>query len=358
MNNGGAERVIASLSNYFVSKGDHVSIAVSDSKESGYELFSEVNLINLNTFNVSNNIIESFRGFLRDIYTLRKLLLSVRPNIIFAFNPMYAITAKIASFRTKTLVIGAERSNPYIEQKSIKKKMAVKMTSVLNGFVFQTNGAKSFYPKKIQEKSVIIPNGIFSEIPETIPLVKDRPCYTICATGRLSQVKRYDLLIEAFDLIKDDIPEWSIHIYGDGPMKNKLEELISKKDLQRKVILEGRVSNVSKILTSHRIFVLTSDNEGMPNGLIEAMAMGLACVSVDCDFGPSEIIDDMINGILVPRGDVKALAIALKRVALDDNLATSLGYNAQRIRETHSCMTISEKFHQYLLMINNKCINK
>lgn len=358
MANGGAERVIASLANDFVKRGDSVSIVVSDNQSAGYYIDNRINFMHLDTADVSSTAWQSAKRFVRTVYRLRENIKKIRPDIVFAFSPLCVVGVRLAAWGVKTKIVGSERSNPYIENTSRKLRMAVQLCNGIDGFVFQTEGARGFYPTRIQKKSAVIPNGLFAPIPKTVVPFNERESCSICATGRLSKVKRYDMLIDAFDQVKEKLPNWTVHIYGDGPMRQELQRMIDDKGLHHKIILEGRVNDIYEKLQKHRIFVLTSDNEGMPNGLLEAMACGLACVSVDCNFGPSELIRNGENGLLIPCRDVNALSDAMIRLATDNLFASQLASRAMEIRESHSAGKITCEIHSYLKNIKDEIVNQ
>jgi len=350
--NGGAERIITTLANVLVQKGDSVSILVSDAGESGYYLAPGVKIIGLNNERVSRNLKEAFRAFKKDVKNVRKHIIELRPDVIVAFDPHLAFVAKISCRRISDVkIIGSERSNPYMARTGWKSKLFVKASVLLDGFIFQTDGAKSFYPQRTQNKSVVIPNGVFAETSARIPAYKDRGEWTICASGRLDKVKRYDLMVDAIQKVIEKYPDTVLDIYGEGSYREELEPYIHSKGLQNSVFLKGRIRNITDELVRHRVFLLTSDHEGMPNGLIEAMACGCACISTDCQFGPSELIRNGSNGILVPVGDSGAVADAIERLYEDPEAASEIAEKAAVIKQTHSQKRIAGMYRDYMRQI-------
>lgn len=344
MGKGGAERVIASLSNLLVGMGDTVNIAVLGGGESAYPLVESVGFHNLGVARKSQNAAEAGGNLLRKLRAIRGAVKTLSPDVIVAFEPQLAVLAKIACPRSK--VIGSERSNPYLARRGLRKKLFVKLSALTDGFVFQTEGARGFYPKRTQKKSAIIPNGVFVTVPEAALPYRERE-KAICTTGSLRAVKRHDLLIAAFAEMRQTCPDYTLHIYGDGPLRETLQKQIEKLGLSDCVTLAGNVADVGAALTQHRIFVLTSDHEGMPNGLIEALACGCACVSTDCDFGPSELVKNGENGLLISTGDANAIAKALIALAQDEEAAETIALSAQEIAERLSPMQIAKRFRAY-----------
>ena len=224
-----------------------------------------------------------------------------------------------------------------------------KHSTNVDGFVFQTKRVSLCYSEKLRKKGAVIHNGVFSEIlPEKITEFADRKHNDICAVGRLDGQKGYDILLDAFAGFSEKHPGYHLHIYGEGPRKKELLTAIDKLELTDKVTMHGSVPNVMFTVENMGMFVLASRFEGMPNALMEAMACGLPCISTDCDFGPSELIQDGENGLLVPVGDAEALCVAMERIAEDPALAEKLSQNSRKIRQDHSGEEIAEQYHTYI----------
>lgn len=353
---GGAERVISSLANNFVERGAVVSIMVTDSLPSGYPLDKRVRFINQNASTSSSGMINAIKNNLRRVILTRKYLQEIQPDLVICFGINNLTMIILARSSRNMRTIGSERSNPYLASEGRFWKLMKRIVSpCADGYIFSTEGAQKYYPKWTQKKSVIIPNGIFADsLPEHVPPLRQRNGKQICAVGRLDPVKGFDSLIHAFARFHENYPEYTLHIYGEGRERANLTALIHKLDLESSVILEGYCADIPGKLCESIIFCFSSLYEGMPNALIEAMACGLPCVSARCDFGPTELIIDGENGLLVPVGDVEAMSKAMERIAADSALANKLSKNALKIRETHSRERISELFYNYITSIMTK----
>ena len=154
----------------------------------------------------------------------------------------------------------------------------------------------------------------------------------VVAAGRLARQKGFDLLIEAFaDLGR---PDWKLRIFGSGELAGELRELIDDRGLARQVELGGATNELGAELAKASIFALSSRREGFPLVLLEAMDKGLAVVSFDCPTGPRDVIDDHVNGLLVPARDARAFAAALRELIDDESLRRRLAAAAARtVRE-------------------------
>lgn len=218
-----------------------------------------------------------------------------------------------------------------------------------DGFVFQTKEAKMYFSKSIQKRSAVIPNPVFVDEKYIKKNYSGKINY-IVSVGRLEKQKNYKMLIDAFAEIVSDIDNCRLTIYGEGSIRGELERYINEKGLIDKVLLPGRINNIHEKLMESDLFVLSSDYEGMSNALMEAMAIGLPCISTDCPIGGSaELIENHKNGLLVPVGDKDKLKEAIRHLVSNNNLASEMGENAKFIRKSNSLQQISDMWEGYLL---------
>ena len=169
----------------------------------------------------------------------------------------------------------------------------------------------------------------------------------ILSVGRLHPQKGFDKLIEAFSLLQPiDV---DLLISGEGAERERLQKQINRLNLRDKVKLIGFKNNIQDYYQQAEMFVLSSKNEGYPNALVEAMSFGCACVSTDCEFGPSEIITDNENGLLVTVGDTEGMAQAISMILGDSRLKQKFSENAKKINETNSLAAISAKWENLIL---------
>ena len=167
--------------------------------------------------------------------------------------------------------------------------------------------------------------------------------------ARINSNKNQEMVMRAFkDAAGDAFPDYSLVFYGDGPDSIKLQRLASELGIRKRVEFKGNVSNVAEHIEKASIFILASNHEGMPNSLIEAMSLGLSCISTDCPCGgPRDLIEDGVNGLLVPVGDKDAMARAITKVLSDKELAERLGEQATKIQEICSPDVTNSKWKKY-----------
>ena len=216
-----------------------------------------------------------------------------------------------------------------------------------DGYVFQTIEASKCFSKKAQKRCVIIPNPIIDKLPDPHPIERKE----IVTVGRLSPEKNQQLVIKAFSRFTLDHPDYKLKIYGSGPLKSELEALITTSSLNDKVeIIEGK-RNIAELINGSDLFVLPSNVEGMPNALIEAMAMGVTSISTDCPaFGSRMLINDGVNGYLTPLNDDLALYSVMKR-AIEEQDRERIQKNAVGLRITLDPNMIARRWLDYFAKV-------
>lgn len=306
MGSGGAEKVIASLSNSFVKKGINVTIVgVADLNvpHSFYELDNCIEYITL-----SNGSGKRIKALQRP-FVLRKALKGLSPDVVISFLPNANIYTWLSLIGTKIPHIVSERNNPYLDP----KKKIVRLLKTLSfifadGRVFQTKDAMNYYSKVIQDGGTIIKNPIVLNTDKIVfaPIKKK----IVLAVGSLKAQKNYKCLLDAFKIFNERMNGcYRLKIYGEGSLKNELIQYGSVNGIAQFVDFVGNDTEWHKKEQDDAMYVLSSDYEGMPNSLAEAMLLGIPSISTDCPTGGSrELIKDGINGLLVPVNDYAALA--------------------------------------------------
>jgi GalNAc-alpha-(1->4)-GalNAc-alpha-(1->3)-diNAcBac-PP-undecaprenol alpha-1,4-N-acetyl-D-galactosaminyltransferase len=213
------------------------------------------------------------------------------------------------------------------------------------------DGAEWFRRCTGVRRLVVIPNAV--RFPQAFPIA-DTDAQTsvarplILAMGRLVKQKGFDLLLDAFHRSRLMENGWHLTILGEGVERDALELQATKLGIADAVTLPGFVSNVGQWLMQADIFVLSSRYEGFPNALMEAMQLGRATISFDCQSGPKDLIENNYNGYLVPAEDIHGLSEALRHVALDASLRSRLGTEAIKISDRFSPETVYKRWLQLL----------
>ncbi len=349
LNAGGAERATASLANNFVNHDIQTQIITFSKEESFYPLNKKVQHSPVGFEEIEHSLsIKRILGAVKRMFTLRKFIKEQKLDLLIGMSFSMTWYTVFATLFTKTKAVGTERNNPY-------KYKASKFNSILrklfyficDGYIFQTKKAAGFFADELKKSDIVLPNAIFNETVYSLEPPEKRE-KIICAVGRLNKQKRFDLLIDAFSAVNKQIPDYKLIIFGEGELRSELEERINSLNLSDKIFLPGTNPDVLKFLNKVSIFVLSSDYEGMPNVLMEAMALGLPCISTRCDMGPDELITDGENGILTDVGSSEQIAEAIVKIAENPELAAKLSKNAIKLRDTHSIEEISSSWIKFL----------
>lgn len=297
---GGAERVISILANHYAEKGWNVEIVMLLYSKVEYKLHSSIKIVNMAAGEESY-----FKKLPIWIKKIRKYLKTEKPNRVVSFIGRINMVVLTASIGMKIPVIISERNDP---KQDGRGKLLLNYCNLIyrkaSAIVFQTTYEQSCFSKSLK-RTYIIPNPVSVN-------VDPKPCERreIVTAGRLIEQKNQKLLIEAFAVIREKYPDTVLKIYGDGRLKNDLQNLIDKLGLHDVAELCGNVSDLHERISGAVAFVLTSEYEGLSNALVEAMMLGIPCITTDYP-GAEELIKDKENGIIVPRDNVSALVDAL-----------------------------------------------
>lgn len=339
---GGAGKMIVYLANHMSKKGYKSIIYVQEQIGKHYDLEENVEVIQETQF-FTNYYTRHFQ----QIFQLRKRVKEINPDLVISFQTNQNALAVLATRGRNIPVIVSERGDPY-QYNNIIAKLKTFVINRAEGGVFQTHKAQEYYGKGLQERSEVIYN------PSTVKKI-DRPIWSdrddeIAFVARFDiKQKRQDLMIKAFEKIHKSHPEMKLVFYGDGQEKEIIQQLVEEIGIQESVIFKGLVKNIPESIKKSKLFVLSSDFEGMPNALIEAMSLGLPCVSTDCSpGGAAELINTGVNGIIVPRGNIGYIAQACIYMLDHPEIADRCGINAQDVVEKLSPNKIYNQWEEYI----------
>ncbi|NBI73605.1 glycosyltransferase family 4 protein [Clostridiaceae bacterium] len=296
---GGAERVIATLANIFTRQGHHVKILCMgrSKKQLGYELERKIEIV--------------YTGGERGCFPVRKarqfrrillLLKSYGPDILISFQNYINIQAVFLGKAAGIPVVVSERSFPGKNMDGIRgwSWLCKWAYSKADAVVYQTKEQREYFGLRNKQKSYIIMN------PFQIP-VDEIPEYTIRdealilgSVGRLEASKNFQMLIRLIANLKNDFPSIRLVIWGEGSQKETLIGLSDELGVRDMVDFPGESRNILNEMEKMDIFLFSSRYEGIPNALIEAMCMGIPCISTRFEGGGAELlIQDRKNGLLV-----------------------------------------------------------
>lgn len=342
---GGAERAITNIASLFSENGYQVIMVTSFGGEDEFYLEPSIRHIILDEPGKKQN--SQVRRNLSRVLKLRAICKRENPDIIISFMAESNYRALVATFGLKAKNIISVRSDPNREYAGIIGRFLGKhLLPFAEGCVFQTEDAKNWFPKKMREKSRVFYNIVRDEFYETEYMpIPDR----IVTCGRLEEPKNHELLIEAFTAVAERYPKAELLIYGEGSRYSKLQQQINNNKMNSKIHLMGGINNVSEVLAQASIFVLSSVVEGMPNALMEAMAVGVPCIATDCPCGgPRMLIDTGRTGILIKNNELPEMISAIELLLSDTEKRSELGKNAKRRAERYRGQYVFQEWAEYV----------
>lgn len=347
---GGAERVVSNLANRFAKEGYEVVIATEWYGTDEFALDQKVRRVHVGLTKEDEDR-SRISKMLRRIWYLRRFMKKEKPDVVVDFTRGVLYRALAAGIGTGIPVVISVRTDPvgHYDKKADKLRIPLLFPHAA-GCVFQTEGAKAFFAPYLQENSRIILNPLnpkYVGVPE--PAVRTK---NVVQSGRLVDFKNQPMLIRAFLKVHEKHPDYTLKIYGpdskDGT-KEILESIIHENHAEDFVKLMGGSNTLEKDLADAALYAFSSDWEGLPNALMEAMALGLPVVSTDCPCGgPKTLIEDGVNGLLVPIMDEKAMTDGILRLIEDRELAERLGREARKISERANEDAVFEQWQTYL----------
>lgn len=342
---GGAERVVCNLANYLKKNQNTVTITVLRGKERAYSLDEGISVDFLQPEYYINKE-KLYR--LKEILSIIKFLRNLPKNsLLVSFLELPVAYSLVFRSLYKQKLVICERNNPDFYSKGYRKLFSL-MARKADGCVCQTTTILNWYRTKLspKTKSIVVANSINGDVLNAA--VSELGDKVIMTMGRLEPQKNQAMLISAFAELANVYPEYNLVIYGKGPLENDLKAQITSLGLDNRIELRGFTNNVVEAYRHSCLFVLTSDHEGMPNVLAEAMAMGLPCISTDCGGGGAkELISNGENGLLIPRQDKQSLIKAINDILSSETLSRQLSVNAIKVREKLSPTIIHAKWEDY-----------
>ena len=358
LNMGGTQRNVSILCNNWSDKGYKVTIIYTNTLKSQKKNYFKLNKKVRQVYIKKSIFSYKFKtiNLLYKLFFIRQTIKKLKPDVTISFLTRMNIANVLSNFGLNYFTVISERTYPPFRTLNMKFLWFYRILfKNINKIIVQTKKNKFFVEKFFPRiETHVIPNPIVYPIPNNgnicspnLYLSKNKK--VILGAGRLHKSKQFDILIKAYSEIKDKHQSWDLVILGDGEEKKNLNDLIKKLEISNRVHLIGSVGNMQNWYEVSDLFVLTSSFEGFPNVLLEAMSCGLPCISFDCDTGPSEIINNGINGILIkPTSKYKDLSKVIDRVIRDPNLLKNISDNAIFSREKYSVNNIIKKWNEIL----------
>ena len=342
LGSGGAERVLSVLSKHLVERFDEVHYVLWEGGTPFYEMDNRVKIVSLPS-------LTGCKGTNKQIKTFRRYIRKEKPSLILSFLTHYNMLVLVSTMGLRQHVVVAERTDPQRMLSGGKVQFWLRDLLYRHavGILTQTEYAKSCYDKKFAGKTKVFYNPITmmeEQVGAATRTVKEKLFVTV---GRLEGVKDQTTMIHAFSQLHQTHPDYRLVIYGEGPMRQQLETLISSLGLANKVILAGNNSKVWDAIAPAECFLLSSEYEGMSNAMAEALCLGLPVISTKVG-GATEFIKDGVNGYLVDVHDADTMAKRMCEVADNETLRGSMGKEAAKVYELLRADKISQEWVEYL----------
>ena len=295
-----------------------------------------------------NTAKSSLKEYISSPIRIRKQIKKIRPDIVISWRANAGCFCTMACVGLKVKHVFSERTDPYMET-SFALKVATKICDYADYGVFQTEGAQHYYKRLSQGRSTIIPNPIFlNKDIELVPYNERRNEIAFVGRCFLKQ-KRQDIMLKAFKIVLESHPEMRLVFYGGDFDIEKIKQMVIDMGLQGYVTFAGSVDDVLNKIKHARVLALSSDYEGIPNVLLEAMSVGVPVVSTDTSPGGVRVIvENGVNGFIVPRGDYHKLAENIVKVLNDKNIAEQFIQNGLENVKRFNPEVIFEKWNNFM----------
>lgn len=287
------------------------------------------------------------KGFSR----LRQEVIATRPHVVVAFQDIANFPAIYACRGGKSAVIVAERQDlsfyRYARLRAILRRMFYRYADAI---VVQTAMVKRQVEPELQNKTWLISNAVSEPGQVAKSAVSATAAFRIVSVGRLESQKNYPLLIEAAAHAFAQHEHWTLHIFGDGSLKESLDEQIRSAGMSGRIILEGLSTEIESELAKSHLFVMPSLYEGFPNALSEATAAGLPCIAYNDVSGVSDLIEDDFNGLTLgtEQRNASDLAHAMLGLMVDHKRRGIMGANGLSNVSRYSRYSVLQKWQAVL----------
>lgn len=315
LSGGGAERVASVWAGQLADKGYDVSIFIYSHKDNEYPISHKVKIYSC--ANTANEYIP--KSLFTRYKEIRLIIKSIKPDYIIPFlfsiqSWMFITSVGLRIKRIETLRINPWAS--YDNLPTIKRLFQRICYNTSYRIILQASDQKPWFSKRNQKKCVLIPNPISDIYKESFREEISTQVVNFIAAGRIDPQKNYPMMIDAFAKAVEMHPNIRLQIFGNGDVgyTQMLQDRIKSLGMNNNIFLMGRSSCMHEEYRKNDAFLMTSDYEGLPNALMEAMASRLICISTDCKTGPRDLINEGVSGYMVPVGDSNALADIIIRV--------------------------------------------
>jgi glycosyltransferase involved in cell wall biosynthesis len=348
LDGGGAERVMASLVSRLAARRHAVTlITLDDGGRERHPIDQDVARRRLDVMFESRGLAAKISATRHRVGRLRGAIREVAPDVVLSFCDRTNVLVLMAAKSSGIPVVVSERSEPSQQQlgvawEHLRRRTYRRATAIIALTESSARYLRSRFPVAVE----VIPSAV--DVP---PIRSDRRLAArsnrIIGVGRLEREKGFDRLIDAFSTVVAGAPDWTLRILGEGSMRPRLESQAWELGLASRITMPGWIRPVWDELASSTIFALPSRYEGFPSALLEAMAVGVPSIAVDCESGPRAVINEPHIGLLVPN-DVASLAQGISKLIEDADWRESLGGAGQNVVERFGCSAMVDAYERVL----------
>lgn len=339
LSKGGAERVVSVLASELTEQGHEATVLIYFKTENEYEVSENVKKVYLSEYESDYDNM----NYLKRLTALRKVAKTEKADFVIPFLSHVCIQTCVALFGTKYKIIQTVRNDPRtLPEGKIHRFLRDLFIKFSFKTFVQNENQKSYFDKQTGKKIFVLPNPVRGDLFDC-QNKNDTDKTIIASAGRLNSQKNFFMLIDAFCKVYEEHKDLELRLYGDGELKEELEQHIKDKNLSESVKLMGRTNDMKSMFESIDLYVLSSDFEGMPNSLMEAMAAGVPCVSTDCPTGPSDLIENEKTGLLVPVNDASAMSEAIEKMLFELDNEKIAENGREFVKSNYSAKVIVER---------------
>ena len=312
---GGAERVVSLWASQ-LAQIQNYSIHILVSGRVANEYITDKNVV-INTISSTYEDYEKL-SILTKIKRRRELIKQIKPDYIISFLPHIQIQTFVSTIGLRVKRIETIRVSPWvIKLNKLNKIIWDLCINTCYKLIIQTAEQGLYFSPRVQAKSVVIPNPVNELYNRHFKRTQPESVKSFIAVGRITPQKNFPMMIRAFAQVCMLNPDITLDIYGEEESpsyKAGIENLIFTLGVENNIRLRGRCNHIHEEYINHDAFLMSSNSEGMPNSLLEAMACGMVCLSTDCKTGPKDMIDHGDSGYLSPINDPHSFASSIQQI--------------------------------------------